>query len=94
MTVMLKPPSVTQLHVILWQSMGASIITEPSASLLLGKLFLELIMRMPSRIMESRVKKCSVGAEGQHLFLSFPCPGIESVVGSFCAETEQANGTV
>lgn len=51
-------------------------------------------MRMPSRIMESRVKKCSVGAEGQHLFLSFPCPGIESVVGSFCAETEQANGTV
>lgn len=41
-------------------------------------------MRMPSRIMESRVQKYSLGAEGQHLFSSFSCPGIESVVGSFC----------
>lgn len=65
----------------------------PSALLLLGKLFLELIMRMLSRIMESGVWKCSVAAKGQHLFSSFSCPCIEFVVGSFCAKTEQANGT-
>jgi len=68
---------------MLWQSIGASILTVRFASLLLGKLFLELIMRMPSRIMESEVWKCSVGAKGQHLFSSSSCPGIESVVGFF-----------
>lgn len=76
MTILLKSFSVTQRHVVLWQSMGASILTVPSASLLLGKLSLELIMRTPSRLMERRVWKCSVGAEGQHLFSSFSCPGI------------------
>lgn len=83
-TILLKSSSVTQLQVMLWQSMGAIILTVLSVSLLLGKLFLELVMRTPSRIMENRVWKCSVGARGQHLFSSFSYPGIESVVESFC----------